>query len=44
MIGGEVVMQDRRFLRVDREAAVKELADQMAAPMKPDELRRREMS
>jgi 5-methylthioadenosine/S-adenosylhomocysteine deaminase len=44
MIGGEVVMQDRRFLRVDREAALKELAEQMAMPLKPDELRRREMS
>ncbi len=44
MIGGEVVMRDRRFLRVNHEAALQELADQLALPLKPDELRRREMS
>lgn len=44
MIGGEVVMQDRRFVRVDREAALEELAAQLAVPLTPEELRRRELS
>jgi len=41
MIGGEVVMRDRRFTRLDREAALAELAAQLALPLKPEEERRR---
>jgi len=44
MIGGEVVMQDRRFTRLDREAVLAELAAQLAVPLKPEELRRRELA
>jgi cytosine/adenosine deaminase-related metal-dependent hydrolase len=44
MIGGEVVMRDRRFTRIDREAALAELAAQLALPLKPEEERRRALA
>jgi 5-methylthioadenosine/S-adenosylhomocysteine deaminase len=44
MIGGEVVMRDRRFIRVDREAALAELAAQLALPLRPEEERRRTLA
>jgi cytosine/adenosine deaminase-related metal-dependent hydrolase len=44
MIGGEVVMRDGSFTRLDREAALAELAAQLAMSLKPEEERRRELS
>ncbi len=44
MIGGEVVMRERRFTRLDREAALAELAAQLALPLRPEEERRRALA
>jgi cytosine/adenosine deaminase-related metal-dependent hydrolase len=44
MIAGEVVLRDGRFTRVDREAALRELAARLGAPLAPDEARRRELA
>jgi cytosine/adenosine deaminase-related metal-dependent hydrolase len=44
MIAGEVVMRDRRFTRVDKDEVLRDLAASLAVPLRPDEIRRRELS
>ena len=44
MVAGEVVLRDGRFTRVDREAAVEELAASLRANLTPEEKRRRRLS
>jgi 5-methylthioadenosine/S-adenosylhomocysteine deaminase len=44
MIAGEVVMRDRTFTRVDKDAVLRELAASLRAPLRPDEVRRRELA
>jgi cytosine/adenosine deaminase-related metal-dependent hydrolase len=44
MIAGHVVMRDRVFTRVDKDAALRELATSLRAPLKRHEVRRRELS
>jgi len=44
MIAGDVVMRDRRFTRVDKDAALRELATALNVPLRPDEARRRELA
>jgi cytosine/adenosine deaminase-related metal-dependent hydrolase len=44
MVAGEVVLRDGRFTRVDREAALEELAASLRVPLKPEEERRRRLS
>jgi 5-methylthioadenosine/S-adenosylhomocysteine deaminase len=41
LVAGEVVLREGRFLRVDRDAALAELAGQMQAPLAPVEIRNR---
>ena len=40
LIAGEPVLRNRRFTRLDKEAAVEELAASLRAPLKPEENRR----
>jgi cytosine/adenosine deaminase-related metal-dependent hydrolase len=44
LVQGEVIYADRRFTRVDKDAVLRELADQLARPLTPEEERRREVS
>jgi cytosine/adenosine deaminase-related metal-dependent hydrolase len=44
LIGGEPVLLDGRFTRIDKASAVQALADSLRVPLRPDELRRRELS
>ena len=44
MVAGEVVLRDGRFTRVDREAAVEELAASLRTNLTPEEKRRRRLS
>ncbi len=44
MIGGDVVYRERRFLRVDRAATLKELAERLDRPDSPAEAARRSLA
>src|ERR1700751_2589418 len=44
MVGGEVVYQDGRFTRVDRDAALRELHQSLQRPLAEDEVERRQLS
>jgi cytosine/adenosine deaminase-related metal-dependent hydrolase len=44
MVAGEVVLRDGRFTRVDRDAALAELAAALRAPLSPTEERRRRIA
>lgn len=44
LVAGEAVMRDRRFTRVDKAAAIEELAASLRVPLRPDELARRDLS
>lgn len=44
LIGGEPVLLDRKFTRLDKHAAVEALAQSLRAPLRPDELKRREFA
>src|SRR2546428_9325893 len=44
MVAGEVVVRDGRFTRIDREAALEELAASLRVDLKPEEERRRRLS
>lgn len=44
VIAGEVVMRERRFTRVDKDAALGELAAALRVPLRPGEARRRELA
>ena len=44
MVAGEVVYEDGRFTRVDRDAAVRELHQSLQQPLGEDELERRVLS
>ena len=44
MVAGEVVLRDGRFTRVDREAALEELAASLRVELTPEEERRRRLS
>ena len=44
MVAGEVVLRDGRFTRVDRDAALAELAATLRAPLTPAEERRRRLA
>jgi cytosine/adenosine deaminase-related metal-dependent hydrolase len=41
LIGGDVVMRDRRFTRVDKQSILQELSMSLQAPLQPEEARRR---
>ena len=43
MVAGEVVLRDGRFTRVDRDAALAELAASLRAPLTPEEESRRRL-
>ena len=43
MVAGETVYADGRFTRIDKEAALAELADRMARPPSEEEVRRRDL-
>ena len=44
MVGGEIALKDGRLTRVDKNAILDELATSLRAPLRPHELRRRELS
>jgi 5-methylthioadenosine/S-adenosylhomocysteine deaminase len=44
MVAGEVILQNGKFTRVDKDALIAELAEQLKAPLTPQELRRRELA
>jgi predicted amidohydrolase YtcJ len=44
MVAGEVVVRDGRFTRVDKDAAIAELAASLRVPLTPDEEARRDLS
>ena len=44
IVGGEVVLHDGRFTRVDKAAALEELAESLARPANDDEVRRSRLS
>ncbi|BDG74371.1 5-methylthioadenosine/S-adenosylhomocysteine deaminase [Roseomonas fluvialis] len=44
MVAGEVIYADRRFTRVDKEAALADLAEHLGRPLTPDDERRRAVS
>ena len=44
IIGGEPVLRDGRFTRVDKDAALEALAASLRVPLKPHELKRREVA
>ena len=44
MVAGEVVVRDGHFTRIDREAALEELAASLRVDLKPEEERRRRLS
>lgn len=44
MVAGEVILQDGKFTRVDKEALLAELAESLSVPLKPEEQRRRELA
>ena len=44
MVAGEVILEDGRFTRVDKDALLDELSEMLKAPLTPDELRRRELA
>src|SRR5213594_252880 len=44
MVAGEVVLRDGRFTRIDRAAALEELAASLRVDLKPEEERRRHLS
>ncbi|HKA63244.1 MAG TPA: amidohydrolase family protein, partial [Methylomirabilota bacterium] len=44
MVAGEVVLRDKRFTRVDRDAALAELSAALRAPLGAEEARRRRIS
>ena len=43
LVGGEAILKDGRFTRVDKQAVLAELADSLRKPLSPDERRRREL-
>ena len=44
LVGGEVILRDGRFTRVDKAAVLEELAAALRVPLRPDEARRRELA
>ena len=44
IVGGEPILHDGRFTRVDKAAALEELAVSLARPASEDEIRRSELS
>ncbi len=44
MVAGEVVVRDGRFTRIDKDAAIAELAASLRVPLTPEEEARRELS
>ena len=44
MVAGEVIYKDGHFTRIDRDAALRELAASLASPPDADEIRRRELA
>jgi hypothetical protein len=44
MVAGDVVLRSGRFTRVDRDAALAELAAALRTPLRPEEERRRRLS
>lgn len=44
LIAGEVVMRDRHFTRVNKAEVLRELATSLKAPLRPDEVKRRELT
>ena len=44
MVAGEVILDNGKFTRVDKDALLDELAAMLKAPLTPDELRRRELA
>jgi len=44
IVAGEPILRDRRFTRIDKAAALEELAASLRVPLRPDELGRRALS
>ena len=44
LVAGEAIYKDRTFARIDKDEALKELAAELRAPLKPHEVRRRALS
>ncbi|MBE9079186.1 amidohydrolase family protein [Romeria aff. gracilis LEGE 07310] len=44
MVAGEVVYEEGKFTRIDKDAMLAELAESLQVPFTPDELRRRELA
>ena len=41
---GEIIYQDGKFTKVDRDAALQQLSEMLARPLNPDEIERRQLS
>jgi hypothetical protein len=41
---GEIIYQDGKFTKVDREAALRQLSELLARPLNPEEIERRQLS
>jgi hypothetical protein len=44
MVEGEVILKEGKFTKIDKEAALAELAASLSVPRTPEEARRRELS
>jgi 5-methylthioadenosine/S-adenosylhomocysteine deaminase len=44
IVSGEIVYQDGRFTKVDRDAALRKLSELLKRPLTPDEIERRQLS
>ncbi|MEO0397298.1 MAG: amidohydrolase family protein [Cyanobacteria bacterium P01_A01_bin.137] len=44
MVAGEVILENGKFARVDKDALLDELSEMLKAPLTPDELRRRDLA
>ena len=44
IVSGEIVYQDGRFTKVDRDAALRQLSELLKRPLSPDEIERRQLS
>jgi 5-methylthioadenosine/S-adenosylhomocysteine deaminase len=44
IVSGEIVYQDGKFTKVDRDAALRQLSELLKRPLSPDEIERRQLS
>jgi 5-methylthioadenosine/S-adenosylhomocysteine deaminase len=43
-VSGEIIYQDGKFTKVDRDAALRQLSELLKRPLSPDEIERRQLS